>query len=227
MKLRALDLFCCAGGATRGLQMAGFHVTGVDIKPSIRYCGDAFICADAMTVDLRGYDYIWASPPCQKYCRLTQGLSASRGHEKDHPDLVDPVRQRLIDAGVPWTIENVVGSPLRNPVKLCGSSFGLLVERHRLFESSFMVIGLPCSHHTQAGGLPALHRHSKNKASRVVGCYGGGRGKGDNHALWSKAMGIDWMTRREMAQAIPPVYAEYIGRFAAQAALQASLPQQV
>src|SRR6185437_7851072 len=68
--VRALDLFCGAGGATKGLQNAGFHVTGVDLKRSPRYCGDVFIQADALTVDPRGFDFIWASPPCQAHTSL-------------------------------------------------------------------------------------------------------------------------------------------------------------
>jgi DNA (cytosine-5)-methyltransferase 1 len=27
-----------------------------------------------------------------------------------------------------------------------------------------------------------------------------------------QAMGIDWMTQKELAQAIPPVYSEYLGK---------------
>lgn len=105
MKPRALDLFCCAGGTTRGLQMAGFHVTGVDIVRHKNYCGDAFIQADAMTVDLSGYDFIWASPPCQRYS------TAQRLQKNEHPDLVGPIRERLRAAGAPWSIENVPGPP--------------------------------------------------------------------------------------------------------------------
>jgi DNA (cytosine-5)-methyltransferase 1 len=215
--LRALDLFCGAGGVSRGLKLAGFDVTGVDIRPQPRYWEGDFHQADAMTFPLDGFDFIWASPPCQKYTRMSQGLLQSQGKAKVHPDLVAPIRERLKASETPWVIENVMGAPLENPIKLCGSSFGLLVERHRIFETSFMAFGVPCAHHEQSKDKPALHCHTKNMASRVVGCYGGGRGKGDNVALWREAMGIDWMTRKEMAQAIPPAYAEFIGRQAIRA----------
>ena len=132
MTLKALDLFCGAGGATRGLQQAGFHVTGVDIRPQKRYCGDAFHQADAMTFPLAGYDLIWASPPCQRY---TKGAKRN-GTSMNHPDLIGPVRERLIASRTPYIIENVeTARPhLIDPVRLCGTQFGLGVFRHRLFE---------------------------------------------------------------------------------------------
>ena len=46
--MKALDLCCAAGGATRGLTQAGFAGTGVDLRPQPRYCGDAFVLADAV-----------------------------------------------------------------------------------------------------------------------------------------------------------------------------------
>ena len=132
MKPRLLDLFCGAGGAARGYQLAGFHVTGVDIAPQPRYAGDEFVQADAMTWPLDGYDSIHASPPCQAYANVT----AWRGLRDDHPDLVAATRVRLEAAGVPWVIENVPEAPVRRDLLLCGSQFGLRVRRHRAFETS-------------------------------------------------------------------------------------------
>ncbi len=152
MKPRALDLFCCAGGATKGLQRAGFHVTGVDIKPQPRYCGDAFHQADAMTFPLEGFDFIWASPPCQAFTTLRFMPTA-----KEHPNLIPETRSRLVAAGIPYCIENVDGAPLGDSgylIMLCGTMFGLQtadgraeLRRHRLFETSFSIPLRPACQH--------------------------------------------------------------------------------
>lgn len=131
----ALDLFCGAGGATRGLQQAGFRVVGVDIKPQPRYCGDKFIQASVFDVpDWFQYDFIWASPPCQPFTVL-----GGREDLSKYEDLVEPVRERLQRTGRPWVMENVVGAPLRADLTLCANSFGLRSYRHRIFECSFPV----------------------------------------------------------------------------------------
>jgi DNA (cytosine-5)-methyltransferase 1 len=129
---RALDLFCKAGGVSMGLYRAGFDVVGVDIEPQKNY-PFKFVQADALEYPLAGYDFIWASPPRQAH------TLAQRIRKNDHPDLVDPIRQRLKSAGALWSIENVLGAPLINPVLLCGCMFGLGTYRHRLVESSFYV----------------------------------------------------------------------------------------
>lgn len=203
-KPRLLDLFCGAGGATRGYQRAGFYVVGVDIKMQPRYCGDEFIQADAMTFPLGGYDAIHASPPCQRF-----SVMRVLPHAKAHPDLIEPIRARLVAVGVPWVIENVPGAPLRNPITLCGSMFGLrsspkrYLRRHRLFEMSLAPLIVPqCQHrgeavgvygHGSAGWLGQRMRTAKADEARVL-------------------MDMEWATRDGMSQAIPPAYTEWIGK---------------
>lgn len=197
---RLLDLFCSAGGASRGYQLAGFHVTGVDIAPQPNYVGDEFHQADAMTFPLEGFDAIHASPPChdRSALRSRSGLDGTGW-------MIGATIDRLEAHGAPYVVENVPGSEedmAGQWTMLCGSSFGLKVRRHRLFRASFVILGLPCDHKTQ--GQP-------------IGVYGNGGGytrrKGWKATMPEarEAMGIDWMTRREISQALPPVFTEYIG----------------
>jgi len=202
---RLLDLFCGAGGAAVGYHRAGFDVVGVDKEPQSHYPFE-LVHADAMTYPLSGFDAIHASPPCQAY---SAGRNIWKGRLPDdrHPDLVAPTRARLIAAGVPYVIENVIGSPLINWTMLCGDMFGLGVRRHRLFETSFVIWGPPV----------CRQRHP----DFFVSVFGGGAkakksGRGFPktnvvHADASAAMGIDWMKRDELSQAIPPAYTQFIG----------------
>lgn len=204
MKLRALDLFCGAGGVSMGLHRAGFDVTGVDIEPQPRY-PFAFVQADALRppFELASFDLIAASPPCQAY------TLAQRIQDNEHPSLIEPVRDMLKASGVPYAIENVPGAPLRRPVVLCGSMFGLRTYRHRLFETSFPCEQPICTH---TAPITKMGRAPKDgEFIHVVGNFSG-------VAEAREAMGIDWMTRDELAQAIPPAYSEFIGRAALAAA---------
>jgi DNA (cytosine-5)-methyltransferase 1 len=178
---RALDLFCKEGGATKGLQRAGFHVTGVDIEAQRRYCGDMFYQADALTFPLDGYDFIWASPPCQAFTKLRHMPTA-----REHPDLIEPVRARLVASGVPWCIENVEDAPLGESgylIVLCGTMFGLQtadgraeLRRHRLFETSFSIPLRPACQHgyrsvcSVVGHTPPQIGHmAKRRVITVIG----------------------------------------------------------
>jgi DNA (cytosine-5)-methyltransferase 1 len=70
-----LDLGCGAGGATRGYQMAGYRVTGVDIHPQPNYVGDEFHQADALTFAAEHghrFDAIHASMPCQRFSGMSR-----------------------------------------------------------------------------------------------------------------------------------------------------------
>jgi DNA (cytosine-5)-methyltransferase 1 len=203
--VRLLDLFCGAGWAAMGYHRAGFEVVGVDIKPQPRY-PFAFVQADALeyaSTHGHEFDVIHASPPCQAYS-ITKSL-----RKRHHPDLVASTRDALIRLGRPYVIENVIGAPLRVSLILCGSMFdGLRVYRHRAFECEPLQVFPPatCNH---SFSMPASkgQYHSLDE-QKFITCVG--------HNFQARsgklAMGIDWMTRDEMAQAIPPAYTEYIGR---------------
>jgi hypothetical protein len=151
---------------------------------------------------LASFDAIHASPPCQRWSSKTRNGNA-------HPDLITPLRPLLEATGLPYVIENVEGAPLDNPIMLCGSSFGLGVERHRLFESNVPLMAYPCAH----GGQPRRYRlydHGDWYMSRIVHVFGTGGGKGREH--WQEAMGIDWTNDTdELREAIPPAYTELVG----------------
>ena len=191
-----------------GLHRAGFEVVGVDTKQQPNYPFE-FHQADALTFSLDGFDFVWASPPCQKFtaARTLQG--------RQHPDLIEPIRKRLIASGLPYVIENVPGAPLINPVTLCGLALGLNVKRHRLFEASFPLEGTSCPKGHPGDwlivfGYSALRR-SRGQGTGPKKDRGKSKGKSVPHAETCAAMGIDWMSRTEISQAIPPAYAKYIG----------------
>ncbi len=142
--MRAIDLFCCAGGASRGLVNAGFTVMGVDLRPQPEY-PFPFKLGDVLTMtpaQLAAFDLVWASPPCQHFTAYKR----RPGHVAPAENLIPQVREMLRASGVPYIIENVEGAPLENPRRLCGSMFGLDVQRHRGFETSFPLPEMTCDH---------------------------------------------------------------------------------
>lgn len=206
-----LDLFCGAGGAAMGYSRAGFRIVGVDIKPQPRYPFE-FVQADALEyVKEHGHEFdaIHASPPCQFNLEGLNAANKAQGRVINHADLIPDTRKALKGTGLPYVIENIYGANLIHPIKLCGSAFGLQVRRHRLFENNIALMALPCAHHiwTEAQ-YPTNCRNGKSKRSKVVQVYGNTSG---SH-LWADAMGIDWMNYKEIQQAIPPAYTEFIGR---------------
>lgn len=215
-KFRALDLFCSAGGASMGLHRAGFEVVGVDIRPQPNYPFE-FHQADALTYPLDGFDFIWASPPCQGYSAMRHAPGA-----KGAPRLIPVVRERLMARRSRlWVIENVEDARddmLPQITLLCGSMFGLGAEgcrlqRHRLFESNFDIPTPQCAHDDRPV-VGVYGGHARKRSARA-----GGRGTrdvwdGGHKAAASEALGIDWMTLAEMSEAIPPAYSEFIGRAA-------------
>lgn len=219
-----LDLFCGGGGSAVGYDRAGFNVLGVDHGLFKRYPfshaqEDALAVAGRLAEgkSWRGYrarDFaaIHASPPCQRY---SIGTKAHAGRAESHPDLLSAVRAALAGTGRPWVIENVEGAPMRPPaVRLCGLMFGLRLFRHRWFESNVVLF---------APDHPPHRGRRIGVAGMVCMAGRGGQSSGwslrkrrvpadhRNKAAWVAASGIDWMTRDEMAQAIPPAYTYYLG----------------
>ena len=219
MKPRLLDLFCGAGGAAMGYHRAGFEVVGVDLKPQPESPFE-FHQEDAIEYIVQlgfTFDAVHASPPCQAYTSMRHmGKTAGDGA----PDLVDVTRNALSMNYRPWIMENVAGSPLLNPLILCGTSFDLGVDRdgewqplrrHRLFESNMFLMGLPCKHPSGPGVGKSLavygdhpQRTLNDKTYRVNRA----------HSIEEArvAMDIDWMGWRTITQAIPPAYTEWLGR---------------
>lgn len=211
-----------------GYSRAGFDVTGVDLKPQKRYPFE-FIQEDAIEyLEEHGHEYdaIHASPPCQAYSTITR---VWKGKAESHPKLIIPVRQQLIHLGIPYIIENVEGArrDLIDPIMLCGTMFGLQTDegnqllRHRYFECSFsnLVLVPNCQHNggSAIGVYGGGQNPSRKRAVSVYGSTGGSSNRdktnGFNVEQRKKAMGIDWLANKELCQAIPPAYTEFLGKF--------------
>ena len=216
--MRLLDLFCCAGGAGAGYAAAGFEVVGVDIDPQPRY-PFTFLQADAIEfVAAHGHEFdaIHASPPCQAFSK-TKTL-----HANAHPDLIEPTRAALRATGKPYVIENVVGAPLIDPIKLDGRQFamtapdvdGVLLKlvRPRLFESNLDLTApatmtanahlFTASAYGAGGGWTPRHRDNPDRRGGYI----------PHIDVLKELLGIDWMTKHELSQSIPPRFTEYLGR---------------
>jgi DNA (cytosine-5)-methyltransferase 1 len=221
-----IDLFCCAGGAAMGYHRAGFEVFGVDKEPQPRYPfwfhqGDALNVLDTL---LSGYPVLFrhpdgreremligdfvaahASPPCQLF---TAYRRKGHGVGDGYLNLIPETRGMLEMTLLPWIIENVeqAKSELRDPVRVCGSSFELDVRRHRLFESNVPLTVPPCDHSWQTPRFTPASNRTNLRRTVEVGVW---RIPLD---VQRKAMGIEWMELRELSEAIPPAYTEWLGR---------------
>jgi DNA (cytosine-5)-methyltransferase 1 len=218
---RLLDLFCGAGGAAMGYHRAGFDVVGVDNRPQPHYPFE-FVQDDALALmstypwwDVPPFDAIHASPPCQRWTRAQR----QRKNSTTHLDLITPVRPLLEATGLPYVIENVeFCDVLREPIVLCGSMFDMDVQRHRLFEANWPLEPpwQPCRHKIWGKGRypnPPYHDTPRGMRAMVVNPMA----SGVTHALFSEALGIDWIPpsgerpTQELREAIPPAYTELIG----------------
>lgn len=222
-----LDLYCCAGGAAKGYDLAGFRVIGVDIVPRPRYPFE-FLKMDALVMLRNLLDGEWlldeptpvavhASPPCQKDNPLTRGTNAANGWGREHASLTAPTRELLDALGLPYVIEQPAGSgEVRRDLTLCMAYFDLYsmkpppwVQRHRDFELSGFEARQP--RHVAHKGYVRGMRHGVVREGPYVAAYGNGGGKA-TVAEMQHALGIDWTdVREELTEAIPPAYTQFIG----------------
>jgi DNA (cytosine-5)-methyltransferase 1 len=218
---RLLDLFSGAGGAAMGYARAGFEVVGVDVVDQPHY-PFRFIQADALTLlgelvqdrpvviydqhDILPIDAIHASPVCKDHSQLRHTTKRDDGTAW----LLGATRDLLKVQRLPWVIENVAGAAMRPDFKLCGCMFGLADDsgrqlyRERWFETSWAAFDLrpPCHH---AGRAITVAGHGAQGGWEYVD------GVAPTQADRRRAMGIEWMNRDELAQAIPPAMTEYVG----------------
>lgn len=198
-----LDLFCCQGGAAKGYADAGFDVIGIDIEPQPRF-PYPFVLGDAIEqgrqlLSTGRFSAVHASPPCQAH------TLAQRIQNREHPDLIPATRQLLEESGLPYIIENVEGSPLLDPVMLCGGMFPqLAVYRHRLFESN-IPLTVP-AHPEHVAPLRKMGRRPEpGDFMHVVGNFSG------VEQARAAMGGVDWMSRDGLRESIPPAYTEFLG----------------
>jgi DNA (cytosine-5)-methyltransferase 1 len=241
----ALDLYCCEGGSSMGLSQAGFEVVGNDIfeeysqkrYPFPSFKGDSLKVLEHLIAgepiefgQFEGKDFvikrvlklsdisvITASPPCQHASVATSSIRKNNG--KTYPHLIPPTRDLLMATKLPYIIENVRGSDLREPTELCGCMFDLkaidtdgimlYLQRARRFESNVPLVA------------PREHDHSLHEW--VGGSYGGSRkdkydakfnrkgGYVPSIPVQQKLLGINWATQKAMFQSIPPAYTKWLG----------------
>lgn len=201
--MKLLDLFCCCGGISKGYHSAGFdECVGVDIIDNHKYPYD-FIHSDVFRLDINffnQFDLIHASPPCQHYTWSTR-----KDRNIKFPNLVERTRNLLLKIGKPFTLENVVGAPLRQDLVLCGEMYGLRTLRHRIFEIEGFNVIQP---------VHIKHRPPMAKDKSYYACVAGHGGDSYSFKIedWQKAMGIDWVSdKNHLTQMIPPAYSNYIG----------------
>lgn len=154
------------------------------------------------------YDLIHASPPCQGY---SQTKTMPWVNTDQYPKLVEPVRQLLKDTGKPYVIENVPGSPLVEPIMLCGLMFNMRIFRHRLFEVHPFILSVPHVDHPKGAVTNSFRKYSSfATGASHISMTGHNFSKRD--AVIAMNGDCDWMTREEIAECVPPVYTEFIAR---------------
>lgn len=217
----ALDICCRKGGATVGLQRAGFYVIGVDVDPQPGYPGDEFWQMDGLELLAKmlrtpfgeGWTaLIWQSWPCQDGNTATASNRA-RGIADSHEQFIPRARELSDRIGIPYVLEQPTASRkglIRRDLTLCMDTFkGDMpppwVQKHRSFEfGCWGGISWPRQpEHRKHEGYVRGHRHGAVRSgdeAPYIAAYGKGGGKGTAAEI-AHAMQIDWMHDENMSKA--------------------------
>lgn len=217
--VKLLDLCCGAGGCSMGYKRAAellgisVEIIGVDIKKQKNY-PFTFVRADAVEYlqeSGHNFTHIHASPPCQAF---SNGSAPARKKGTVYnSEIFHQLRTEMYKTKIPGVIENVPGSPVIPDIELNGLMFGLPLKRTRFFELVNWWMMKP--------SVPLIRRGAFLRGE-IISVFGNGQMKAKNGLeiqipgnsvaeKRSNAMGIDWMSKMEMAQAIPPAYTQFIG----------------
>lgn len=110
-------------------------VVRVGLDPTDRN-GSEPVRGDVTDLPLRpDADLAVAHPPCGPW----NVMNAVHGNQDEQPELVEEAREVCERVADHYVIENVPAAPLRDPVVLQGSHFGLPITKKRAFETSFDV----------------------------------------------------------------------------------------
>lgn len=155
-----MDACSCAGVGADGYKDGGWEVVCLDNDPhALRHAAAAgyeTVEGDVLRLladhgFIAQFDLVHASFPCQLFSATRQLAKAQGKGQGRAVDLLTPGLGLLQRWGGPYIVENVERSPIKkmSHLRLCGSSFGLKVQRHRLFHSNVAgLTGLPCDHST-------------------------------------------------------------------------------
>jgi len=202
--MKVVDLYCGIGGSAIGIKKAilDADIHGYDIRNYSYEYPFTFHRQDITQFDiLPDADFYWASPPCQAYSITTKGYQRSSG--KTYPTLIEFTRDKLLETGKPFIIENVMQAPLieSKTIILRGHNFEDLCDmrRPRKFEIHGFVVPQPPEYkkifpfyRLISGGGGWITDDEKDKVLRMTIAEANKRFHVKGQTMWDVAQIIPW-----------------------------------
>jgi len=182
--MKVACLFDGAGLARLGLEQAGHDVTGFELDPVKHHLGKHVgsgntVLADATTVNLSGFDAVWASPPCQvRSVARTQGAPVS-AYAKDYLQWclgipcevlwVENIMSQKPEEntwGIKWNAAQFTSLPLQNRNRVIGGRYRL-PKTFRIWRRRFQDICM-CITATEWKGCPTDRRRAARSYGRKL-----------------------------------------------------------